>query len=198
MEQHFVCRESVLMARWREAFPEARCVDEPAAIAAASTEMQAWVVTHIEEWPALVSDLSRRGAIVTVLSPAPESRQARRALEAGARGYAHLLSPPEALRQIALVTANQGIWVLPELMAQVVGGAYRALGGAARLSNGALEPLTERERAVALAVAEGNSNKAVGRLLGITERTVKAHLGASFRKLGIRDRMQLILKLSEQ
>ncbi|RAH38153.1 DNA-binding response regulator [Halomonas sp. SL1] len=198
MEQRFVCREPAPMPRWREAFPDAQCLDESGAIAAASAEMQAWVVTHVEAWPELVTALSGRGAIVSVLSSAPDSREARRALEAGARGYAHVLSTPELLRQVALVTANQGIWVGPDFMAQVVGGAFRALGGETRLSSGTLSTLTDRERAVALAVAEGNSNKAVARLLGITERTVKAHLGASFRKLGIRDRMQLILKLSQQ
>ncbi|MGM2628818.1 response regulator transcription factor [Bacillus cereus group sp. Bce038] len=45
-------------------------------------------------------------------------------------------------------------------------------------------------------MAAGHTNKEVARGLEITERTVKAHLGAAFRKLGVRDRMQLILKLS--
>ncbi|WP_341643525.1 helix-turn-helix domain-containing protein [Thauera sp. SDU_THAU2] len=39
------------------------------------------------------------------------------------------------------------------------------------------------------------SNKEVARLLGITERTVKAHLGAIFEKLGVRDRLQLALRV---
>ncbi len=51
---------------------------------------------------------------------------------------------------------------------------------------------------MALAVAEGRSNKEVARQLDITERTVKAHLGAVFRKLGVRDRMQLVLWLAKQ
>ena len=35
----------------------------------------------------------------------------------------------------------------------------------------------------------------VARQLGITERTVKAHLSAAFEKLGVRDRLQLVLAL---
>lgn len=198
MKQIFVCRESALMPRWREAFPDARCVDESFALEMASAEVQAWVVIQGDTWPLLVRELARHGAIVSVLSYAPDSREATQSLEAGARGYAHALSPPELLNQMALVTAHQGIWVGPELMAQVVGGAYRALGGEERLRDEMLDRLTQRERAVAVAVAEGNSNKAVARLLGITERTVKAHLGAVFRKLEVRDRMQLVLKLSHQ
>jgi DNA-binding NarL/FixJ family response regulator len=53
--------------------------------------------------------------------------------------------------------------------------------------------LSARELQVAQAVAEGRSNKEVADLLSISERTVKAHLGAVFEKLGIRDRLQLVL-----
>lgn len=99
---------------------------------------------------------------------------------------------------MALVTRHRGIWVPPELLARVMGSAYRALGGESRQHDEVLTELTERERLVALAVAEGQSNKEVARRLDITERTVKAHLGAIFRKLGVRDRLQLILKLGQR
>ena len=53
--------------------------------------------------------------------------------------------------------------------------------------------LTEREREVAIAVAQGASNKEIARQLDITERTIKAHVGAILEKLGVRDRLQLSL-----
>lgn len=56
--------------------------------------------------------------------------------------------------------------------------------------------LTPRENAVAKAVAAGQSNKEVARQLDITERTVKAHLSAVFTKLGVRDRLHLVLAIS--
>ena len=46
------------------------------------------------------------------------------------------------------------------------------------------------------AVAAGKSNREVAEQLFISERTVKAHLGAVFEKLGVRDRLQLALRLS--
>ena len=58
-----------------------------------------------------------------------------------------------------------------------------------------LSALSEREAQVARAVAQGRSNKEVAEQLFISERTVKAHLGAIFDKLGVRDRVQLVLKL---
>ncbi|WP_240724893.1 response regulator transcription factor [Onishia niordana] len=121
-----------------------------------------------------------------------------RAFAAGARGYAHVFSPSETLKQVAVVTENQGVWMGSELLSRVVGASFRALGGRDGVQVERLERLTERERAVALAVAEGHSNKEVARQLEITPRTVKAHLGAIFRKLEVRDRMQLVLMLSRQ
>jgi DNA-binding NarL/FixJ family response regulator len=49
---------------------------------------------------------------------------------------------------------------------------------------------------VARAVSAGRSNKEVADKMFISERTVKAHLGAIFEKLGVRDRLQLVLRLS--
>jgi DNA-binding NarL/FixJ family response regulator len=198
MAQLFVCRGNDELPRWREAFPQARRVDPSQARAQAGHGDRVWVMSHLDDWSTLVAALSQRGAILSVLSYMPNSREAFQALDAGARGYAHALSPPELLRQVELVTANQGIWVPAELMAQVVGGTFKALGGESRLQEDALALLTSRERAVALAVAEGQTNKEVARRLDITERTVKAHLGAIFRKLEVRDRLQLILRISRQ
>lgn len=53
--------------------------------------------------------------------------------------------------------------------------------------------LTPREQATVQAVCQGLSNKAVAEQLHISERTVKQHLTSSFAKLGVKDRMQLVL-----
>ncbi|MFH5805917.1 PAS domain S-box protein [Alienimonas sp. DA493] len=55
-----------------------------------------------------------------------------------------------------------------------------------------LEKLTPRERQVLRAVATGVTNKVIARNLGITERTVEKHRGASMRKLGVRSAAELI------
>jgi two-component system, NarL family, nitrate/nitrite response regulator NarL len=53
--------------------------------------------------------------------------------------------------------------------------------------------LTKRETAVVRLVSLGLANKSVARELGIEEGTVKIHLHNTFRKLGIRSRMALML-----
>jgi DNA-binding NarL/FixJ family response regulator len=57
--------------------------------------------------------------------------------------------------------------------------------------------LTKREQQIAQKVLLGQQNKMIADLLYITERTVKAHLSTIFKKLGVRNRLELTLKLQQ-
>jgi DNA-binding NarL/FixJ family response regulator len=125
------------------------------------------------------------------------------ALNAGVRGYTHAYGVPALLQEVALVVEHGGLWVGPDLLQRLVGSTQAALAPrtatapnpTAAITN-AWSLLSAREAQVAHAVAAGRSNKEVASLLFISERTVKAHLGAVFEKLGVRDRLQLVLRLS--
>jgi DNA-binding NarL/FixJ family response regulator len=56
-----------------------------------------------------------------------------------------------------------------------------------------IEGLSPREQQVLRLVADGLANKQIGRALGISERTVKAHLGRVFRQIGVADRTSAAL-----
>ena len=136
------------------------------------------------------------GVRSVVISDHPAQAEGLHALEAGARGYCHAYATPEMLREVAVVIQHGGLWVGPELMARAIRAASTAGATQGLPRSPFLARLTERESAVALAVARGLTNKEVAASLAITERTVKAHLSAVFEKLGVRDRMQLALSLS--
>jgi DNA-binding NarL/FixJ family response regulator len=57
--------------------------------------------------------------------------------------------------------------------------------------------LSRREREVLSLVAKGLANKQIGRMLGITEHTVKVHLGNAFRRIGVNDRTSAALWASK-
>lgn len=59
------------------------------------------------------------------------------------------------------------------------------------------DPLTKREKEVALMVLDGESNKAIGRKLGITAQTIKNHLSAIYTKLGTINRTKLALLIQK-
>ena len=201
--------------RWQEAFPQGLALDEPALLrrlaepgGAAAT---VWIDAGDPEWPRAVERLMAANPAVplVLMTGVPGLDEATQAMQAGVRGYVHAWGVPELLQEVAVVVAHGGLWLGPDLMRRVVTSAHDALrqrsrpagpsGPAARAPGPVAQAwsrLTPREVEVARAVAAGRSNKEVADLLLITERTVKAHLGTIFEKLGVRDRLQLVLHLA--
>ncbi len=148
-------------------------------------------------------------ARVVLLSGVPEPSEGLRALNDGARGYTHAYGVPALLQEVALVIEHGGLWVGPDLLQRLVGSTNAALAARQTVSKaqapvaaapntdpGAWSLLSAREVQVAREVAAGRSNREVAAKMFISERTVKAHLGAIFEKLGVRDRLQLVLRLA--
>jgi two-component system nitrate/nitrite response regulator NarL len=195
-------------ARWKEAFPKGMAADLATVLAQAHAVMvmngggqtidadTIWVATTVNYWPQMLGRLGQglpRCPIV-VLSATPSEGEGLLALQSGARGYCNLHSVPDLFKDVAQSVHHGGLWVGPDLMVRLMAATRKALPS----SQGPLPAtLSAREIEVARAVADGHSNKEVGNLLGITERTVKAHLGAAFEKLAVRDRLQLVLRLSD-
>jgi DNA-binding NarL/FixJ family response regulator len=124
---------------------------------------------------------STPGVQVVVLTSFVDRERVLAALDAGAIGY--LLKdaePAELLRGVR--AAGRGESPLDPRAARTMLGAQRATGP--------LEELSGREREVLSLVAEGLPNKQIGRRLGISEKTVKAHLTHVFRTIGVDDRIQ--------
>ncbi len=121
------------------------------------------------------------GAQVVVLTSFVDRERVLAALDAGAIGYLLKDAEPEELLR-GVHAAARGESPLDPRAARTMLGAQRATGP--------LEDLTEREREVLSLVAEGLPNKQIGRRLGISEKTVKAHLTHVFRTIGVDDRIQ--------
>ena len=122
------------------------------------------------------------GTRVVVLTSFSDRDRVQRALEAGAVGYQLKDAEPEVLLAAVRAAARGHVPIDP----RVAGALLPRTGDPA-------DDLSPRERQVLLLVAEGLANKQIARALGITERTVKAHLGNVFRQIGVADRTSAAL-----
>jgi DNA-binding NarL/FixJ family response regulator len=125
-------------------------------------------------------------AVVVLTSFADQPRVVE-ALAAGAVGYLLKDSDPRDLLA-AVRSAADGHAPLDPRVAR----SLLPRPGAASVPDRG-EGLSTREREVLDLVAQGLANKQIGRALGISERTVKAHLGRVFRVIGVSDRTSAAL-----
>lgn len=183
--------------RWRAAFPAARVVAE---VTPGDLPPRTLLWLHQvlpESLPAAVRAALTADSRIIVMDNEPSDERGLAALGQGASGYCNTHADPEVLRQIAAVIDSGGVWVGESLLGRLLGSLNSRSVTAEKLTeNPLLGKLSERERDVAIRVVRGESNKEISRDLNIAERTVKAHLTAAFDKLGVRDRLQLALRLN--
>ncbi|MBG7604187.1 MAG: response regulator transcription factor [Actinobacteria bacterium] len=173
-------------------------------VASAADGAEALAVTTVEEPDVVVMDLSMPNvdgieatrlisdqvpsSRVLVLTSFSDQTRIMDALSAGADGYLLKHSDPEEIAA-AIRSVHAGDAPLDPKVA-------RALLESRRTKTNT-PTLTDREREVLDLVREGLANKQIARKLGISERTVKAHLTRVFSSLGVSDRTQAALWATE-
>ncbi|MBO3742782.1 response regulator transcription factor [Actinoplanes flavus] len=116
------------------------------------------------------------------------------ALAAGASGFLTKEIDPDGLRNAVRVVAAGDALLSPSVTRRVVGEfAHRPVVAAASPGGDRLAVLTEREREVVRLVATGFSNDDIARELVISPLTAKTHVTRAIAKLGVRDRVQLVI-----
>ncbi|SNY50303.1 response regulator [Paractinoplanes atraurantiacus] len=114
------------------------------------------------------------------------------ALAAGASGFLTKEIAPDGLRQAVRVVAAGDALLSPSVTRRVVGQFTHRPVAAAKNEN-RLAVLTDREREVVRMVAAGLSNEEIARELVISPLTAKTHITRAIAKLGVRDRVQLVI-----
>ncbi|BFN12937.1 MULTISPECIES: helix-turn-helix transcriptional regulator [Marinobacter] len=159
----------------------------------------AWISSDVPGWQECVRMFSEAGIRVAVLARLPEAAEMNRSLACGARAYLPALSNDKVFRQVAKTILAGGLWFPENLLSSLLQSVARAVeSDQGHEPKGDLQSLTSRETEVALSASKGLSNRQIASDLGITERTVKEHMGAIFKKLAVKDRMQLMLYVNGQ
>jgi NarL family two-component system response regulator YdfI len=128
-----------------------------------------------------------RDVHVVILTTYNEPELMVDALQMGALGYLLKDTDRETLYGTIRAAAEGKSLLHPDILSQVM--ARLQSGGRDSMEE---DPLTARELEVLTRVAGGETNRGIARNLGITERTVKAHLTHIYRKLGVDSRASAV------
>ncbi len=123
---------------------------------------------------------------VLVLSALDDADTVAKAMRQGAAGFVSKASPTHVLLGALREVLAGEIWLPPE---------YRELTGKRKRAKTVAERygLTKSQARVLELLAEGKSNRDIAEMLCVTEGTVKIHVSAIFRSLGVNNRSQALL-----
>ncbi len=159
------------------------------------------VLDGIEATRAITTSPAGSETRVLILTTFDLDEYAFSALRAGASGFLLKDVPPAELVGAIRTVARGDAVVSPRVTRRLLEEYSDKLpdlsgnGGAQSAGDAhpALAQLTDREREVLLAVADGLSNAEIAERLYVSEATVKSHVGRLLAKLGLRDRVQAVV-----
>jgi len=161
------------LRRWRE---------QGRAVTVIDTGLPDW---QAQAWQPLLGDM--RAVIASVR---PDDEEGMQAFLYGALGYCHAYAPAATLTHVLQAVATGSVWMGASLVSRLLRQVDARAPSPADWRH---EALSARECTIAVCVSRGESNRKIAASMGISERTVKAHLTSIFNKLGIEDRLQLAL-----
>lgn len=115
------------------------------------------------------------------------------ALRSGAAGFVLKHTPPHEIVAAVHTAASGDPAVSPSVVAQLLEHVTAAGEREHSRGTGGLDALTEREREVADAVADGLGNTEIAARLFLSVGSVKAHISSALAKLGLENRVQLAI-----
>ncbi|MBD9482172.1 response regulator transcription factor [Pseudomonas sp. PDM14] len=128
---------------------------------------------------------------VVMVSAQEEAAVVVRAREFGASGFIPKSSSLETIQQAVRQVLDGEVWWPPQASEAVTVSAE------AKAASAGLASLTPQQFRVLTMVCEGLLNKQIAYELNVSEATIKAHVTAIFRKLGVRTRTQAALLLQQ-
>ena len=111
-----------------------------------------------------------------------------KAIASGAKGYVDEAAPPAEFTQALRIVHDGSVWAPRRVLSLFI---ERVTTGPGRVFPAGRVAFTDREKEVLEMLVVGRSNKEIGSVLGIEERTVKAHVAKLMRKVGVQNRIAL-------
>jgi DNA-binding NarL/FixJ family response regulator len=183
--------------------------------AMAHLQRDSWDLVLLD-WNLGRTDVSALDVIAGVMAAAPRTRvvvvsaevsasRVRLAVDAGAVGFVPKEASADLLIEAIRITSNGGIYLPASVLESASPSGERSPRPTALAERPqgmtlrqAYPRLTQRQLEVLVGMVRGQSNKAIARDLEIAEGTVKQHLNAVYRELGVATRTEAIYSLASQ
>lgn len=164
-------------------------------------------LTEKSDWDLVLLDLNMPGAYgfsglvllrgqypqvpVVMVSAQEEAAVVVKSREFGASGFIPKSSSLETIQKAVRMVLDGDVWWPPQVNESV------SVSAEAKAASEGLASLTPQQFRVLTMVCEGLLNKQIAYELSVSEATIKAHVTAIFRKLGVRTRTQAALLLQQ-
>lgn len=139
---------------------------------------------------------------VIVISGSSDPVLAHKALERGAAGFISKTTDHEQILEALRLVLSGGIYVPPELGGQPSDDPPATQPASTPMPElpreQILRSLTQRQHQVLKLMAQGKTNKDISRELCVSENTVKVHVTAILKALGVSNRIQAVLVAQKQ
>ena len=179
---------------WEVSYREAASIEEAIAVASAMPDLDLITLDICMPGTSDLSGLLRfrsefPAAPIVVVSAIVDRDTVHRALLCGALGFIPRASPADVMTEALEKILAGGVYLPQEVAVTPLPLACAGGIGGQEL----MPPLTPRQAAVLAKLVEGKSNKQIARELAISDMTVKVHVTAILRSLGVVTRAQAIV-----
>jgi DNA-binding NarL/FixJ family response regulator len=149
----------------------------------------------IDDGLTVVANLVQRypELVVIVVTAYQKHNGAARAMNTGARGYIPKSLDREVMLNAVRLVLSGGSYAPPELYGSPSDDADTRPGLAEAASDYRIPILTRRQRDVLFQLSLGHSNREIASQLGIAEGTIKIHVAAIFKAMGVTNRTQAVI-----
>jgi DNA-binding NarL/FixJ family response regulator len=140
---------------------------------------------------------------VVILSAVESPRVMQRTIDRGAAGFIPKSVANEVLISALQLTLSGGVYIPSQMIGETPHNSYtdQSFSGEttsiSRRSTSVRPVFTDRQNDVLQLLSDGNSNKAIARKLGLSEHTIKIHLTAIFKTLGVSNRTEAAIACRE-
>lgn len=134
---------------------------------------------------------------IMVLSRYPNFASGKAILALGVNGYGNTKMLPIHFNDAIECIDRGDVWIYPEFVQMMIKNISH-VDAKDDINREKLEMLSPREKEIAELIYQGYSNKEIASEADITLRTVKAHSAAIYEKMGVKDRIALVLVLKNR